>query len=147
MYGRNLCTFLSGVVCCCGCIDNRYVLFLWLVIFCIFSSRQKFVLNSSLKIPPHLVHVATLFCTVFCSFLIKLLQQTDSHRLHHFCPLMNNVENIDCRQVGAYLKMCYCLAIRNSLPITVLSSDSVAVFKSRLKTFLFSQAFSSLSAH
>jgi len=30
---------------------------------------------------------------------------------------------------------------------TVLSSESVAVFKSRLKTFLFSQAFSSSSAH
>jgi len=29
----------------------------------------------------------------------------------------------------------------------VLNSDSVAVFKSRLKTFLFSQAFSSSSAH
>jgi len=36
---------------------------------------------------------------------------------------------------------------RNSLPQTVLSSDSVAVFKLRLKTFLFSQAFSSFSAH
>jgi len=35
----------------------------------------------------------------------------------------------------------------NSLPQTVLSSDSVAVFKLRLKTFLFSQAFSSFSAH
>ena len=35
----------------------------------------------------------------------------------------------------------------NSLPKTVLSSDSVAVFKSRLKTFLFSQAFSASSAH
>jgi len=30
---------------------------------------------------------------------------------------------------------------------TVLSSDSVAVIKSTLKTFLFSQAFSSSSAH
>jgi len=30
---------------------------------------------------------------------------------------------------------------------TVLSSDSVAVFKLRLKTFIFSQAFSSFSAH
>jgi len=30
----------------------------------------------------------------------------------------------------------------NSPPQTVLSSDSVAVFKLRLKTFLFSQAFS-----
>jgi len=35
----------------------------------------------------------------------------------------------------------------NSLPQTVLRSDSVAVFKLRLKTFLFSQAFSSFSAH
>ena len=34
-----------------------------------------------------------------------------------------------------------------SLPKTVLRSDSVAVFKFRLKTFLFSQAFSSFSAH
>ena len=35
----------------------------------------------------------------------------------------------------------------NSPQKTVLSSDSVAVFKSRLKTFLFSQAFASSSAH
>ena len=35
----------------------------------------------------------------------------------------------------------------SSLPKTVLSSDSVAVFKSTLKTFHFSQAFSSFSAH
>jgi len=34
-----------------------------------------------------------------------------------------------------------------TLPQTVLSSDSVAVFKLRLKTFLYSQAFSSFSAH
>jgi len=42
---------------------------------------------------------------------------------------------------------CTAPAVWNSLPKTVLSSDSVAIFKSRLKTFLFSQAFSSLSAH
>jgi len=42
---------------------------------------------------------------------------------------------------------CSAPAVWNSLPKTVLSSDSVAVFKSRLKTFLFSQAFSSFSAH
>jgi len=42
---------------------------------------------------------------------------------------------------------CSAPAAWNSLPKTVLSSDSVAVFKSRLKTFLFSQAFSSSSAH
>jgi len=35
----------------------------------------------------------------------------------------------------------------NSLPKTVLNSDSLAVFKFRLKTFLFSQAFPSFSAH
>jgi len=35
-------------------------------------------------------------------------------------------------------------AVRNSLPKTVLDSDAVAVFKSGLKTFLFSQAFSFL---
>ena len=34
-------------------------------------------------------------------------------------------------------------AVWNSLPKTVLNNDCVAVFKSRLKTFLFSQAFSS----
>ena len=38
---------------------------------------------------------------------------------------------------------CSAPAAWNSLPKTVLSSDSVAVFKLRLKTFLFSQAFSS----
>jgi len=42
---------------------------------------------------------------------------------------------------------CSAPAVWNSLPKTVLSGDSVAVFKSRLKTFLFSQAFSSSSAH
>jgi len=42
---------------------------------------------------------------------------------------------------------CSAPAVWNSLPLTVLSSDSVAVFKSRLKTFLFSEAFSSFSAH
>jgi len=42
---------------------------------------------------------------------------------------------------------CSTPAVWNSLPQTVLSSDSVAVFKLRLKTFLFSQAFSSFSAH
>ena len=42
---------------------------------------------------------------------------------------------------------CSAPAVWNSLPKTVLSSDSVAVFKFRLKTFLFSQAFSSFSAH
>jgi len=40
---------------------------------------------------------------------------------------------------------CSTPGVWNSLPKTVLSSDSVAVFKSRLKTFLlFSQTFSSL---
>jgi len=42
---------------------------------------------------------------------------------------------------------CSAPAVWNSLPQTVLISDSVAVFKLRLKTFLFSQAFSSFSAH
>ena len=36
---------------------------------------------------------------------------------------------------------------QSTLPQTVLCSDSVAVFKIRLKTFLFSRAFSSFSAH
>ena len=40
---------------------------------------------------------------------------------------------------------CSAPAVWNSLPKTVLSSDFVAVFKSRIKTFLFSQVFSSLS--
>ena len=41
---------------------------------------------------------------------------------------------------------CSAPAVWNSLPQTVLSSDSVAVFKLRLRTFLFSQVFSSFSA-
>ena len=41
---------------------------------------------------------------------------------------------------------CSAPAVWNSLQQTVLSSDSVAVLKLRLKTFLFSQAFSSFSA-
>jgi len=42
---------------------------------------------------------------------------------------------------------CSAPAVWNSLPKTVLNSDSFAVFKSRLKTFLFSEAFLSFSAH
>ena len=42
---------------------------------------------------------------------------------------------------------CSAPALWNSLPKTVLNRDSVAVFKSRPKTFLFSQAFASSSAH
>jgi len=55
-----------------------------------------------------------------------------------------------CRITKFYLiitRLYVCPAVCNSLPQTVLSSDSVAVFKLRLKTFLFSQAFSSFSAH
>ena len=37
---------------------------------------------------------------------------------------------------------CSATAVWNSLPKTVDNSDSVTVFKSRLKTFLFSRAFS-----
>ena len=37
---------------------------------------------------------------------------------------------------------CSAPAVWNSLPKTVVNSDSVTVFKSRLKTFLFSRAFS-----
>jgi len=37
---------------------------------------------------------------------------------------------------------CSSPAVWNSLPKTVVTSDSVTVFKSRLKTFLFSRAFS-----
>ena len=37
---------------------------------------------------------------------------------------------------------CSAPAVCNSLPKTVVNSDSVTVFKSRLKTFLFSRAFS-----
>jgi len=46
-----------------------------------------------------------------------------------------------------YAFRCSAPAVWNSLPKAVLSSDSAAVFKSRLKTFLFSQTFSSFSAH
>ena len=42
---------------------------------------------------------------------------------------------------------CSAPAVWNSLPQTVLGSDSVAVSKSMQKTFLVSQAFSSSSAH
>ena len=41
---------------------------------------------------------------------------------------------------NAYLYYQSWWVVWNSLPKTVLSSDSVAVFKSRLKTFLFSRA-------
>jgi len=42
---------------------------------------------------------------------------------------------------------CSAPAVWNLLPKTVLNNDSLAVFKSKLKTFLFSQAFPSFSAH
>ena len=42
---------------------------------------------------------------------------------------------------------CSAPAVWNSLPKTVLSSDSVTASTSRLKTFVFSQAFSLSSAH
>ena len=53
------------------------------------------------------------------------------------------------RKCGHRLRTTILAADRiwNSLPQTVLSSDSVAVFKLRLKIFLFSQVFSSFSAH
>jgi len=37
--------------------------------------------------------------------------------------------------------VCY-IYVWNSVPKTIVNNDSVAVFKSRLKTFLFSRAFS-----
>ena len=42
---------------------------------------------------------------------------------------------------------CSAPAVWNSLPKTVVDSDSVAVFKSKLKTFLLSQAYSLSSSH
>ena len=42
---------------------------------------------------------------------------------------------------------CTAPAIWNSLPKTVIDSDSITVFKSRLKTFLFSQAYSLPFSH
>ena len=42
---------------------------------------------------------------------------------------------------------CSAPAVWNSLPKTLVDSDSVAVFKSKLKTFLFSQAYSLSSSH
>ena len=42
----------------------------------------------------------------------------------------------------ARLYRCSAPAVWNSLPKTVINSDSVTVFKSRLQTFLFSRSFS-----
>jgi len=42
---------------------------------------------------------------------------------------------------------CSALAVSNSLPKTVVNCDSTTVFKSRLKTFLFSRAFSLPFSH
>ena len=42
---------------------------------------------------------------------------------------------------------CSAAAVCNSLPTTDLNSDSVAVCKSRFKTFLFSRAFSLPASH
>ena len=59
------------------------------------------------------------------------LQEDDRHDRHS--------QRVDVEDLSA--------TTSSSLPQTVLTSDSVAVFKLRLKTFLFSQAFSSFSAH
>ena len=42
---------------------------------------------------------------------------------------------------------CSAPSVWNSLPRTVVDSDSIAVFKPKLKTFLFSQAYSLSSTH
>ena len=59
------------------------------------------------------------------------LQEDDRHDRHS--------QRVDVEDLSA--------TTSSSLPQTVLTSGSVAVFKLRLKTFLFSQAFSSFSAH
>jgi len=70
-----------------------------------------------------------------------------------WCPLMTQFHytpfplRLKPRTFAIRAIPCSAPAVWNSLPQIVLSSDSVAVFKSRLKTFLFSQAFSSFSAH
>jgi len=73
----------------------------------------------------------------------NILKLADDTKIYH---AFNSVEAIDSYRSKCAFR-CSAPAVWNSLPQTVLSSDSAAVFKLRLKTFLFSQAFSSFSAH
>ena len=56
---------------------------------------------------------------------------------------------VTCRRIN--LLTCFSMLCASCLELTTENcsqySDSGAVFKSRLKTFLFAQAFSSFSAH
>ena len=96
---------------------------------------------------------------------LRLIALNSSHAYSHRRACVYTLCNVDVSQTcdrplrrcvnlsrrqhlrNALYYRCSAPAVWNSLPQTVLSSDSVAVFKFRLKTFLFSQAFSSFSAH
>jgi len=67
-----------------------------------------------------------------------LMHSTSYLQLPICCTATVSVEAL----IGSAFR-CSAPAVWNSLPQTVLSSDSVAVFKSMVKTFLISQAFSS----
>ena len=56
------------------------------------------------------------------------------------CKIANQINNKV--QMAKRAFRCTAPAIWNSLPKTVLDSDTVTSFKSRVKTHLFSQAFS-----
>ena len=67
-----------------------------------------------------------------------LMHSTSYLQLPICCTATVSVEAL----IGSAFR-CSAPAVWNSLPQTVLSSDSVAVFKSMVKTFLISQDFSS----
>jgi len=77
--------------------------------------------------------------------LLKLFYSIDNASQKIFCHIKAHGDNSrgSCGKQNSNRKKIW----PNSLLKTVLNSDSLAVFKSRLKTFLFSQAFSSFSAH
>jgi len=76
---------------------------------------------------------------------VDIKAEARMHALHRRSEEINyKTEKLKCCNIKAG-ELAWGFAAH--LPKTVLSSDSVAVFKSRLMTFLFSQAFSSFSAH
>jgi len=75
------------------------------------------------------------------SYLRRLIQdQQHSHNLRSATTMLFHDDDFCEAHLAAY--WCSALAVWNSLLKTVLNSDSVTVFKLRLKTFLFSRAFS-----
>ena len=77
------------------------------------------------------------------SYLHRLLQdREDVHNLRRRLATPALCQPFTKTTIAKRVFRCTAPAIWNSLPKTVLDSDTVTSFKSRLKTHLFSQAFS-----